>query len=256
MLIDIAENYNKYFASHLYDQRYPRANPRVLALIIEQLNRQGAQVLDFGCGNGRYSAPLLQNSNAHITAYDICAEGLRELSERQAAFIAAGRLHPLVGDLSVLKAGVRQDQRFDLAIMMFGVLGHIGPQSERLRVLTTVRNLLRPGGRLILTVPNARRRFHKEQARAGHIIGQGGDIFYERTADNNTVINMYYHLYTHTEFKQELLEAGFNLVAMQAESIFPESAVVKSTLFAALDRLLVATAPLDYAYGLLAIVEA
>jgi hypothetical protein len=58
---DIAENYNRYFASRLYDQRYPRPNPSCLALIINEIGQQGTRVLDFGCGNGR-NAPTRPSS--------------------------------------------------------------------------------------------------------------------------------------------------------------------------------------------------
>jgi len=251
---DIAENYDQYFASQLYDQRYPRPNPSCLALIMDEMRQQGNRILDFGCGNGRYTAPLLERTDATLVAYDISPEAIRELSQRQASHIESGRLQPVLGDLTALRQATESSKRFDLAIMMFGVLGHIFPQTLRQEALTTLRDLLRPGGRLIVTVPNAGRRFLKEQAVARRRGLEPGDILYRRRANDRT-INMYYHLYTLEEFQQELEQTGFHLVRLRAESVLPESGVVKSMPLHWLDRLLIPVTPLRYAYGFLAVVE-
>lgn len=141
---------------------------------------------------------------------------------------------------------------------MFGVLGHIFSRALRQETLATIRRLLRPGGRIIVTVPNAARRFLRRQVMARRLVREGqlepGDIFYERTADKVSV-EMYYHLYTLEEFGRELEQQGFRLIQMRAESVLPESGVVKSALLRWLDRLLVTIVPLRYAYGFLAVAE-
>ncbi|MFO1370922.1 MAG: class I SAM-dependent methyltransferase [Candidatus Competibacteraceae bacterium] len=257
--VDIAENYNRYFASHLYDKRYPHPNLLGLSIIIREIRTQGRRILDFGCGNGRYTAPLLECTNATITAYDISRVAITELSSRCVRHIVTGRLHPVLGDLIVLtNAAVASGEQFDLAIMMFGVLGHIPSQALRRQTLTTIRNLLRPGGRLVVTVPNIGRRFPQQQLVAQRLVQQGylepGDILYQRTADHITV-EMYYHLYTLKEFVSELDAVGFRLVDLRAESFLPESCVVKSVLLRWLDRASAAVSPLRYAYGFLAVAE-
>ena len=255
MPIDLAHSYDQYFTSHLYDQRYPHPNPAGLALIIEQMRSHGHQVLDFGCGNGRYSAALLAGTPAHLLAYDISAQALHELTERQAPHLASGRLQPVLGDLHALRHAAAGRARFDVALLMFGVLGHIFPQAQRLETLRTIRELVRPGGRLIVTVPNVARRFHREQAIAQQERGlEAGDILYQRHAAA-TDIDMYYHLYTVDEFHRELTVAGWRVLRMRAESILPESLVVKSTALSYLDHGLQRLLPLRYAYGFLALAE-
>lgn len=254
MLLDIAGNYNQYFASRLYEQRYPCPNPSCLALIMSEMRLQGSRVLDFGCGNGRYIAPLLERTQATLVAYDISKEAIRELSQRQVPHIESGRLQPVLGDLAALREAMGSGKRFDLTIMMFGVLGHIFPRALRQEALATIRGLLRPGGRLIVTVPNIRRRFLKEQIATRQRGLEPGDILYQRRASDRT-IHMYYHLYTLEEFQQELEQAGFHLVRLRAESVLPESGVVKSTPLRWLDRLLIPVTPLRYAYGFLAVAE-
>ncbi|MGB5063912.1 MAG: hypothetical protein WBQ37_09140, partial [Candidatus Competibacter sp.] len=163
-----------------------------------------------------------------------------------------------LGDLSVLTDTMGRDEGFDLAILMFGVLGHIFPRVLRQETLATLRNLLRPGGRIIVTVPNAARRFFKQQAMARRLAREGhlepGDILYERIADN-MVVKMYYHLYAIEEFVLELEQQGFRPIHVGAESVLPESSVVRSTPLRKIDRLLAAIMPLRYAYGFLAVAE-
>ena len=255
---DVAENYDQYFASQLYDQRYPRPNQASFAIVAREIQEGRTRVLDFGCGNGRYTAPLLEQTGAKIVACDISREAIDALSVRCARHIEAGRLRPLCSDLSALASTMRPAEKFDLAILMFGVLGHIFPHALRQKTLATIRGLLRPGGRIIVTVPNAARRFLRRQVMARHLVRAGqlepGDIFYERAADNVRV-EMYYHLYHFEEFVRELEQQGFRLIQVRAESILPESGVVRSALLRRLDRMLATIAPLRYAYGFLAVAE-
>ena len=67
-LLSVAENYDRYFASPLYERRYPYPSPSSLATIIGKIGARGNRVLDFGCGNGRYTAPLLELTGAMIVA--------------------------------------------------------------------------------------------------------------------------------------------------------------------------------------------
>ena len=255
---DVAENYNQYFASHLYNQRYPHPNLSSLAIVTREIYKDRKKILDFGCGNGRYAAPLLDQTEATITACDISQKAIDELSVRCARHVESGRLRLVYGDLSALANTPRPGEGFDLAILMFGVLGHIFSRALRQETLATIRRLLRPGGRIIVTVPNAARRFLRRQIMARRLVREGqlepGDIFYERTADKVSV-EMYYHLYTFEEFGRELEQQGFRLIQVRAESVLPESGVVKSALLRWLDRLLVTIVPLRYAYGFLAVAE-
>lgn len=256
---DIARNYDRYFSSHLYDKRYPGSNPSSLATVVREIRQGRKNILDLGCGNGRYAAPLLERTDARIVACDISREAIDELSSRCAKHVRAGRLKPVYGDLSVLADTIGESERFDLAIMMFGVLGHIFSHPLRQRTLATVRRLLRPGGRIVVTVPNVARRFLEQQAMARCLVDEGrleaGDIFYERTADK-VVVNMYYHLYRLDEFVLELEQQGFHLIDLNAESFLPESGIVRSMPLRWIDRILKAVLPLRCAYGFLAVAEA
>lgn len=254
--ISLVESYDQYFASRLYDRRYPQPNPSTFAAVVGEIGAHGHRVLDVGCGNGRYADALLERSEATVVACDVSRKAIDELSSRCARHITGGRLRAVHGDLSVVASNLEGDARFDVAIMLFGVLGHIYSRALRRQTLAAVRDLLRPGGRLVVTVPNAARRFAKQQAAAQGLVQGGhleaGDVLYERAA-SDVVVKMYYHLYTVAEFTEDLEQTGFRLIHLRAESILPESGVVRSTMLRGLDRVLAAVVPLRYAYGFLAI---
>ena len=52
--ISVVENYNQYFASGLYDKRYPQPSPWSFATVVRQIGSQGHLVRDVGGGSGRY----------------------------------------------------------------------------------------------------------------------------------------------------------------------------------------------------------
>jgi SAM-dependent methyltransferase len=120
------------------------------------------------------------------------------------------------GDLATLRNTVGPTAKFDLVVMMFGVLGHIPSWKLRQETLATVRSQLRPGGKMVVTVPNALRRFRKEQRQARPLIEQrtieAGDILYRRTSPNGD-IDLYYHLYSPSDYPDSLYAAHYSQLA-------------------------------------------
>lgn len=249
----ISRAYEQYFSSGLYDQRYPRPNCHSLEVILRSCGA-ARRILDFGCGDGRYTIPLLQRTGATVFAYDICAVALSSLQARAAAMPERQRLRLIQGPLDDYCDG----EGLDIAIIMFGVLGHIPKRAERIATLERIRRSLAFGkpGRLILSVPNARRRFFAEQRRRNGKTLQGlamepGDITYSRQAGRET-INLFYHLYTPAELVAELRDAGYTDITVQPESLLPEAAITQSGWLARLDRLLCPLLPSGLGYGIMA----
>jgi SAM-dependent methyltransferase len=252
----LALAYDRYFATDGYERRYPGPNPSTLARCLQAIAEAGPRVIDFGCGGGRYSRPLLERSAARIIGYDLSAVALARLRQRCAEHVASGRLLPVGGSLDTLAAVAAGQGGVDVVLMLFGVLAHIPGRTARRETLAALRAMLRPGGRLIVSVPNARRRFRREQA-ADRAAGglEPGDITYVRRCDAEE-IRLYYHLYGRAELEAELAACGFRPLATWAESVLPEPTVARSTLAAVLDGVLGGLCPLDWAYGLLTVAEA
>jgi len=248
--------YDQYFRSGLYTRRYPRPNPAMARLIRSVMPAQ-AKVLDFGCGNGRYLPLFLEQPGFRVTAYDISAEAVATVRSAFATEIADGRLDVVFGGMPELQAAIEPGSQ-DLILLLFGVLGHIRGRAERIATLRALRALLRPGGRLLLTVPNRRRRFHAEQARCAKLVSQGelepGDVLYSRQSDSIT-LDLFYHLFTQADFLAELREAGLTIVSTFAESVLSEHTLITLPGGAAIDAVLQRLCPLDYAYGFGALAE-
>jgi 2-polyprenyl-3-methyl-5-hydroxy-6-metoxy-1,4-benzoquinol methylase len=106
--------------------------------ILPFIPRGTAEVLDVGCGRGLTGALLQQRLGCRVTGVELNPAVARE---------AAEHLHRvLVGDVESLAI----DQRFD-AILAIEVLEHlVDPKT----FLVKLKSLLRPGGRIVMSVPN------------------------------------------------------------------------------------------------------
>ncbi len=255
----LAEAYDAYFTSQVYDRRYPAPNPSTLDFLRRWV-RVGAEgrVLDLGCGNGRYALPLLESGAFSLVGCDISAAALQAFHARLQTHPARGRVLLLRGEAAILPEG----PAFDAVLMMFGVLAHIDTRTDRVATLQALRRRTRAGGRLLLSVPSALRRMPLALARAAlHAAGPGGtvtrwsDIRYRRRlGDRNAPFT--YHLYLPGALRAELAEGGWRLDLLEAESALPESLVCRSARWARLDEALRARLPAALGYGLRALAVA
>lgn len=248
-------SYNRYISSGLYDRRYPRPNRRTLR-IMKRCLPAGGRFLDVGAGTGRYTLPLLHVDGASGLALDICPVARKTLAERLSEFVRADRLLIRGGDADAV--ALDHPQAFDLALLAFGVLAHVAGRAERLRLLRAIRAMLKPEGTLVLSVPNAKRRFRAEQLAAAPLVQGGrlepGDVLYKRGQDNGE-IPMFYHVYTLAEVRRDLSEAGFQVKSVGAESLLSESAVVSDRFVGWLDAVACRLAPASLGYDLLAVAK-
>ena len=252
---DMSGSYELYISSGLYDRRYPRPNRRTLRTMRRHLPA-GGRFLDIGGGTGRYTLPLLEMSGTSGVAHDICSIARKTMAERLQRFMGDGRLAIEGGEPDPDVLAARYPRAFDLALLAFGVLAHVPGRGERLRLLRAVRRMVKADGTLILSVPNARRRFRAEQRSAAPLIAIGelepGDILYERGQDGGA-IPMFYHLYTLAEVRRDLSDAGFRVDSIEPESLLSERTVVSKPLLGWLDDLACRLAPASAGYDLLAV---
>lgn len=103
-------------------------------------NIKGKKVLDAGCGDGRLCFEL-KEIGAEITGVDF--------SERALDF--ARVFSPNVSFVNTDLKTLALQKKFDIVILM-EVLEHLIPK-ERDNVIKNIANLLKPGGKLVVTVP-------------------------------------------------------------------------------------------------------
>lgn len=249
----IAKSYDRYFSSGLYHSRYPRPNRRTLRLI-ERLVPHGGRLLDYGAGEGRYGLAVAQSRAAKVVAVDISETARHAL----AAQIDRAELSDQVkicspGD-AVYQEEVVLAGNFDVVLFAFGVLGHIAGRERRVALLRGLLPSLAPDGRLVLGLPNKRRRFRNEQAAMVQSSRppdfEEGDLYYHRYSEEGSV-ELFYHLFDRQEVIRDLTDAGYEIEHLTGESLLPETAVTRYKSLGCLDDACSSVLPSDWSYGFL-----
>lgn len=120
--------------------------------VLAMLEGRAGRVADIGCGPAVMAADLLERG-FEVWATDAAPLMIERGRARLAAHPRAGRLHLSVGDIESLHF---PDNFFDAVIAM-GVLEYLPDYSV---ALSELHRILRPGGVLILTVPNQLSEYH------------------------------------------------------------------------------------------------
>lgn len=107
----------------------------------------GDQILDVGCGSGVLADRLAAHPGVHLTGVDNNPDAIRYASQTFQRANLTFR-HGLVDDLAFEPASIHK-------IVFLEVLEHIYPEQAR-EVFRGFHRLLAPGGRLVITTPNAR----------------------------------------------------------------------------------------------------
>ena len=112
-----------------------RARREILASVIDRLAPPGTDLIDFGCGTGG-TAELLSKRGYRVLAADVSEAALEACRMRGLATIN-------------LKTQRLRENCAD-GVLAGDVLEHV---SDDLELLITFRNIVRPGGFLVVTVP-------------------------------------------------------------------------------------------------------
>ncbi len=249
---DMRDLYDRYFESADYQRRYPQPNPSTLAFVLRHGAGVEGSILDMGCGNGRYTLALLHHTAAQITACDISSKALRELESHLAHLPGKDRVSVLHGSGDQLPVA----SQHGLLLLLFGVLSHAGAKAERMAMLENLRAHASNKARLILSVPSVWRRRPLEllkslftRQRAYGKPWQLGDIHFSRLIDGQR-LQFFYHLYTLSQLRAELREAGWEVLVAEPESALPEWLITQRPLMEKIDRVLQFFLPAALGYGI------
>ncbi len=118
-----------------------------------------SKVLELGCGTGRILLPLARAGH-HVTGVDSSASMLESCRTKLALESPETRSRVAIRQADVrdfavpLGEGDAREGGYTLAIAPFRVLQHLTSPSDQLRCLATIRQHLRPAGRLVFDVFN------------------------------------------------------------------------------------------------------
>ena len=121
-------------------------------IVIEMLMARRGRLLEVGCGPG-IMLPDLLAMGFEVRAVDLSTEMNRRAEQRMNGQPLARRCRLAVGDVEQLEFG---EGAFD-AVLAMGVLEYLPACDAALREMVRV---LRPGGLLVLTVPNRAAAYH------------------------------------------------------------------------------------------------
>jgi SAM-dependent methyltransferase len=134
---DYAQQYDRLYAAKNYQQECD--------LIEGAITRHGsarpATIIDIGCGTGGHALELAQRGY-RLTGVDLSESMLKQAQSKAASLESERRPVWVHGDARDFKAG----GPFDMAIMMFAVVGYLTRNEDVLQGLANIRSHLKPGG--------------------------------------------------------------------------------------------------------------
>lgn len=150
---DVAEEHNRrqreYFATHRKPRMVPADTPYIRRHIEEMIRfanlRRGENILEVGCGMGRYTLGLAAQG-LHLHGLDLTAELLDRLRE-----FNGGRHEIPLYCADIMSPPRHLHGQFD-AVIGFFTLHHLHDLAGS---FTGMKHLLRPGGRIVFLEPNA-----------------------------------------------------------------------------------------------------
>jgi SAM-dependent methyltransferase len=204
---EIARDYDRF---HQYNHLF-ETDTRFL----EEVLPERCRVLDLGCGTGRHLA-YLGKMGHEVTGVDLSAHMLAESARKLDRLGVRARLLRAdicrVGEMAEL-AG----EGFDAAICMFSTLGLVRGARRRRKALAGWRNVLRPGGLLVLHAHNVWHNLTDSWGRSWLAWNLFGSLLPGRKFGDKWMRGyrgmdlLYIHLFTLRDLRKLLRSAGFRI---------------------------------------------
>lgn len=152
--------FEEWFDSPFYEILYADRDEEEAALLVDFLEdylslREGAKVLDLGCGRGRHAIHLYkQAAENHENGYQVTGV---DLSERA---VATAREQAKAQGLENIRFEVRDmrnplPEKFDAILNLFTTFGYFESDKENISVLESVKQMLVANGIFVIDYLNA-----------------------------------------------------------------------------------------------------
>ncbi|MFA5061854.1 MAG: class I SAM-dependent methyltransferase [Patescibacteria group bacterium] len=197
------EDYNKiakYFSDTRYDSWFELEQ-------FKKLVKDGQNILDWGCGNGRLIF-LLQSKNIKYFGIDQSENLIKIAKTKFSREVKKGRAKFFC---TAKKRKSFPPGFFDL-VFMVASFHHLPDKTSRLQLLTQAYKEMRKGGKIIITVWNlgsdwAKQKFKKDWQK----IGENDFLIPWKNSQGELQCQRYYHHFSKEELRGLLKEAGFKV---------------------------------------------
>jgi len=135
-----AEHYDQLYAEKSYD----RECDLIEAAILRHGNGRPTTLLDVGCGTGGHAIALTKREY-DVTGVDLSPHMLEHARSKAISLPPSRQPTWLCGDAKTFDAG----KQFDVAIMMFAVVGYLTENEDVITSLENIRRHLKPGSLFI-----------------------------------------------------------------------------------------------------------
>lgn len=189
------------------ETREKRIWPPLLAMLNNV--KMGSRILDVGCGNGRI-LKVLSAREVKYVGLDQSENLIKICRDKYPEYKFA------VGD--ILNLGELPDYGFDY-VFCVAVLHHLPGNDLRWQALRQLKNKIKAGGRIILTVWNMwpQKKYRRMLLKSAllKIFGRNktdfGDIFFDWKALNSRMSRRYYHAFTGRGLKKIAKKSGLKI---------------------------------------------
>jgi ubiquinone/menaquinone biosynthesis C-methylase UbiE len=172
----------------------------------------GDDVLDMGCGTGRFTIPLAERAKS-VSGLDMSPMMLATAGKKLADRGLVAELRE--GDMAALPF---PDESFDVVVSMLALM-HI-PRQDRQQVFREVARVLRPGGRLLVGVKNTvfERMFRGDRFAAVDITDVASEeLIFTQTRSGEDMVAPW-HSFSPDELTALSAVAGLTLVHLRGNS--------------------------------------
>jgi ubiquinone/menaquinone biosynthesis C-methylase UbiE len=171
----------------------------------KDLIKDGQNILDWGCGNGRLLF-LLKANNVKYFGVDQSEELLKIAQAKWPSEIKSGKVKFFNSAENDIKF---EDNFFDL-VFMVASFHHLPDEETRLDLLKKIYLEMKSGGQLIITVWNLESDWAQSKLKTGWSKMTENDYIIPWKDNYGQIISeRYYHHFSRSELENLLLKAGF-----------------------------------------------